>query len=154
MLSAIVDTSDPNVCHRLATLGSINVLLDLFFQFPNNNLFQLHVSNIIDSIFSSDIRVVQPLLASLLADSPCSILQCICSGWRLASVNWRFRGYINKFFVFTEMLTTCPPPFCFCSPSTFSFFILLIHLVDTWATSRAWLNRSSSLILRKFPRST
>ncbi|XP_065065756.1 serine/threonine-protein phosphatase 6 regulatory subunit 3-like isoform X2 [Rhopilema esculentum] len=80
LISALVATSSPDVNSELTELGTLNVLLDLFFDYQWNNFLHTYVEHCISSILCSNTEdESNPLLTHLLSD--CSLITKIITAW-------------------------------------------------------------------------
>jgi len=84
LISASVATNNARINKDLAELGTINVILDLFFKYQWNNFLHTHVEHCVSSILSSDVggedgNNENPLLVHLFQD--CALISRIVNAW-------------------------------------------------------------------------
>ncbi|XP_064618233.1 serine/threonine-protein phosphatase 6 regulatory subunit 3-like isoform X3 [Liolophura sinensis] len=84
LLTTLVSTNTHSINQELSSLGTIRVLLDLFFKYIWNNFLHTQVEQCVNTILTNppaqvEGRTENPLLSQLLTD--CTLLQRIVDGW-------------------------------------------------------------------------
>ncbi|XP_014665056.1 PREDICTED: serine/threonine-protein phosphatase 6 regulatory subunit 3-like isoform X2 [Priapulus caudatus] len=98
LVSAIIEINEPRIDAELARLGTLDVLLDLFFKYEWNNFLHTHVEHSIRSVFAApplegDTVLGHPLIQHLF--SGCRLKQRILESFEKCDSGCRRPGYMG-----------------------------------------------------------